>query len=94
LQNVIERAVIVFDTEPFSVDPSWLSFETSPETADPAVFRQSAAQQKEVIEKALAAANGRVSGPTGAAATLGVPASTLESRIRSLKINKYRFKNG
>ena len=50
-------------------------------------------QEKEVIEKALAATGGRVSGPTGAAAQLNMPASTLESKIRSLKINKFRFKS-
>ena len=50
-------------------------------------------EERDVIEKALAAAGGRVSGSSGAAAQLGMPASTLESKIRALKINKYRFKN-
>jgi formate hydrogenlyase transcriptional activator len=54
---------------------------------------RSAAQEKQAIETALAATEGRVSGPSGAATQLGMPASTLESKIRSLKINKYRFKN-
>jgi formate hydrogenlyase transcriptional activator len=49
-------------------------------------------QERETIEKALAATEGRVSGPSGAAAQLGMPASTLESKIRALKINKFRFK--
>ena len=94
LQNVIERSVIVFDKDPFSVDPSWLSLEptASGEGRGPVLKESSAAQQKETIEKALAATGGRVSGPSGAAANLGVPASTLESKIRSLKINKYRFR--
>jgi formate hydrogenlyase transcriptional activator len=52
----------------------------------------SGADEKEVIETALASTGGRISGPSGAAAQLGVPASTLESKIRSLKINKHRFK--
>jgi len=47
---------------------------------------------KELIEAALAQTKGKVSGLSGAAAKLGIPASTLESKIRSLKINKYRFK--
>jgi DNA-binding NtrC family response regulator len=54
--------------------------------------KMSPAQERELIEKALAATEGRVSGPLGAAAQLSMPASTLESKIRSLKINKYRYK--
>jgi PAS domain S-box-containing protein len=84
LQNVIERSVIVFEKDPFSVDPSWLK---PSEAATPGV------DEKKSIEAALAATAGRVSGPSGAAAQLGIPASTLESKIRSLKIDKYRFKN-
>jgi PAS domain S-box-containing protein len=92
LQNVIERSVIVCETDTFSVDPSWLSFETfRPEDSTP-IARKSPAQEKEAIETALAATAGRVSGPAGAAAQLDMPASTLESKIRSLKINKFRFK--
>jgi formate hydrogenlyase transcriptional activator len=94
LQNVIERSVIFCDDEVFSVDPSWLSFESSPHRQAAAApgGRKPAAEEKEVIEAALAATGGRVSGPFGAAEQLGVPASTLESRIRSLKINKFRFR--
>jgi formate hydrogenlyase transcriptional activator len=51
-----------------------------------------AAREKEMIEAALAESNGRVSGPSGAAAKLGVPQSTLDSKIKSLKINKQRFR--
>jgi PAS domain S-box-containing protein len=94
LQNVIERSVIFCDDEVFSVDPSWLSFESSPErqaAAAPSI-RKPAAEEKGVIEAALAATGGRVSGPFGAAEQLGVPASTLESRIRTLRINKFRFR--
>jgi PAS domain S-box-containing protein len=93
LQNVIERSVIFCDAEVFSVDPSWLSFESSfhRQTGAPNV-RKPAAEEKEVIEAALAATGGRVSGPFGAASQLGVPPSTLESRIRSLRINKFRFR--
>jgi DNA-binding NtrC family response regulator len=91
LQNVIERSVILCDTDRFSVDPSWLSVESaSPEENGTA--RKSPAQEREAIEAALAATGGRVSGPLGAAAQLNMPASTLESKIRSLKINKFRFK--
>ena len=93
LQNVVERSVIVCETDMFAVDPSWLSFEPSPPRQDPEpVSRKSPAQEREEIETALAATAGRVSGPSGAAAHLNMPASTLESKIRSLRINKYRFK--
>ena len=94
LQNVIERSVILSDTDSFSVDPSWLSLQSSSSLgAGLPPARKSAAQEREAIEIALAAARGRVSGPSGAASRLGMPASTLESKIRSLKINKYEFKN-
>jgi PAS domain S-box-containing protein len=93
LQNVIERSVIFCESDLFSVDPSWFSFESSPSTAEAGpIAKMSQVQQREAIETALAATAGRVSGPSGAAAHLSVPASTLESKIRALKINKYRFK--
>jgi PAS domain S-box-containing protein len=93
LQNVIERSVIVCETELFSVDPSWLSFQSSSvRQGGGPIARKSASQEREAIETALAASGGRVSGASGAAAQLGMPPSTLESKIRSLKINKFRFK--
>jgi PAS domain S-box-containing protein len=95
LQNVIERSVVVSETEVFSVDQGWLSHGASPprqEDPGKSMGKRSPAEEKETIEAALAEAQGRVSGPWGAAAQLGVPPSTLESRIRTLKINKYRFK--
>jgi PAS domain S-box-containing protein len=92
LQNVIERSVIVCDTPQFSVDPSWVSSDSSAPRHDAGLIpKKSAAQEKEAIEAALAATGGRVSGPQGAAARLLIPASTLESKIRALKINKYRL---
>jgi PAS domain S-box-containing protein len=94
LQNVIERSVIVCDTGLFSVDPSWLSIEVpTPRQSVISIARKPAAQEREAIEMALAASRGRVSGPTGAAALLGVPRQTLESKIASLGINKRKFKS-
>ena len=93
LQNVIERSVIICDTKIFSVDESWLvreSCETQP--ASQPLTDKLVTHEKEMIEAALAESRGRVSGPLGAAARLGIPPSTLESKIRSLKINKHRFK--
>jgi formate hydrogenlyase transcriptional activator len=94
LQNVIERSIIVCDTDVLKVDERWLSREAAL-TPSPghSLGRRLDAEQKQLIEAALAEARGRVSGPSGAAAKLGVPASTLESKIRSLRINKYRFRH-
>ena len=93
---MIERSLIVCDTEDFSVDESWFPRETpSSRTASPRDANKAAAESEErvTIEAALADAKGRVSGPRGAAETLGMPASTLDSKIRSLGINKHRFKS-
>jgi formate hydrogenlyase transcriptional activator len=94
LQNVIERTVILADGEAFSVDEAWLSGnDRLGSQGSPIPTRDSeAAQERERIEAALAASQGTVSGPSGAAARLGIPRQTLESRIRALQINKYRFK--
>jgi PAS domain S-box-containing protein len=94
LQNVIERSVIVCETENFSVDESWLSRQPRA-TGSKSQFELSqklASQEKEMIEAALRESGGRVSGPFGAAAMLGIPGSTLYSKIGSLKIDKKRFK--
>jgi PAS domain S-box-containing protein len=94
LQNVIERSVVLCDTGNLTVDERWLS-EIPVETNDAAIkllARIPASQEKQTIEAALAHSRGRVSGSSGAAAKLGIPPSTLESKIRSLKINKHRFK--
>ena len=94
LQNVIERSVIVCETENFSVDESWLSRQplAHKPKSQPELRQRLAAQEKEMIETALRESAGRVDGPSGAAAKLGIPRSTLESKIRSLRINKNRFR--
>ncbi|HST12328.1 MAG TPA: helix-turn-helix domain-containing protein, partial [Terriglobales bacterium] len=94
LQNVIERSVIVNETKAFSVDESWLSRQAQTDEAPSAwqLSQRLAGQEKEMIEAALREGGGRVSGPTGAANRLGMPGSTLESKIKSLQINKNRFK--
>jgi len=95
LQNVIERSVILCETEIFSIDESWLpqqpllTAEPKPQVELP---RRLLVQEKDMIEAALKESRGRIFGPKGAAAKLGIPRSTLESKIRSLKINKSRFK--
>src|SRR5260221_10043777 len=91
LQNVIERSVIVSDTDEFTVDESWLS-------AGPGIKSRLglsgalAAYEKAIIDDALRASGGRVFGPLGAAARLGIPRSTLNFKIRALNINKSRFR--
>jgi PAS domain S-box-containing protein len=93
LQNIIERSLIVCETDQFTIDKSWLSGGPMPtRSGDQASIETSAPGERDLIEAALAQTKGKVSGLSGAAAKLGIPASTLESKIRSLKINKYRFK--
>jgi transcriptional regulator with GAF, ATPase, and Fis domain len=94
LQNVIERSIIVCETENFSVDESWLS--RRPPATEPRTLglsKKPPSQEKTIIETALSECGGQVSGPAGAAAKLGVAGSTLESKIKLLKINKQRFKS-
>jgi formate hydrogenlyase transcriptional activator len=90
LQNVIERSLIIVDSNEFSVDQNWFSRELQSSSHPQTANRTSTEQGR--IEAALAQAKGKVSGRQGAAALLGMPASTLESRIRSLGINKFQFK--
>src|SRR6202167_3590196 len=94
LQNVIERSVIVSESQTFSVDQSWLPRRPSPAdlATQPNLFNRLPAQEKALIEGALRECGGRVYGPSGAAARLGIPRTTLETKIKSLKINKHRFK--
>src|SRR5882762_7338339 len=93
LQNVIERAVVLCDGDTFSIDETWLK-RTSRQASGPEVpfVATVVAQEKELIEAALAKSNGRIAGPSGAAAKLGIPRQTLESKIRSFGIDKNRFK--
>jgi formate hydrogenlyase transcriptional activator len=93
LQNVIERAVILSEGETFALDEGGLRRELR------AIPRRTGSllsalvkQEKEMIETALAASHGQVSGPSGAATKLGLPSRTLDSKIKRLKINVYRFK--
>jgi len=94
LQNVIERSVILCESDIFSIDESWLPLPL-PATESKCHIelpRRLEAQEKNMIEEALKASRGRVFGPTGAAAKLGIPRSTLESKIKTLTIDKNRCK--
>ncbi|HKB89122.1 MAG TPA: sigma 54-interacting transcriptional regulator, partial [Opitutaceae bacterium] len=93
LQNVIERAVILSEGETFAMDEAWLKRELRATPKRSGTLHGSLLkQEKEMIEAALAASQGRISGPSGAAAKLGLPSRTLDSKIERLKINVYRFK--
>jgi PAS domain S-box-containing protein len=93
LQNIIERSVILSSGEVLSVDELWLSKEASRTTFPAESFKpEEQWNEREIIEAALAETKGRVSGPSGAAAKLGIPPSTLDHRIKALKIDKRRFK--
>jgi len=93
LQNVVERAVILCDSETFSVDETWLQCESRQSTGPTVPLAAKLVEhEKEVIESALAESEGRISGPSGAAAKLGIPRQTLESKIAKLKIDIYQFK--
>jgi PAS domain S-box-containing protein len=96
LQNVVERSVIVSSDDAFSVDAAWLSKDprrvTLPKQPKPADTDEDARRERQIIEEALAGSRGRVSGPNGAAARLRVPPSTLEHRIKKLRIRKSHFK--
>jgi formate hydrogenlyase transcriptional activator len=92
LQNVIERAVVLCDGETFTIDDSWLK--ARPSQGSKRTGRQVttlAEGEKELIEAALAASHGRISGPTGAAAKLDIPRQTLESKIKALHIDKLSY---
>jgi PAS domain S-box-containing protein len=95
LQNVIERSLIVSSGDIFSVDEAWLSKESSQPPSQVQVLRPLEGEsggEREIIEAALAESRGRIAGPSGAAAKLQIPPSTLEYKIKTLKISKNQFK--
>jgi PAS domain S-box-containing protein len=93
LQNVVERSVVLCDTDTLTIDGSWLAVRNSaPSEVARSLASQVHEQERELIERALAEAGGKVSGPLGAATRLGISPSALEYKIRLLKINKHQFK--
>src|SRR5271156_6207217 len=89
LQNVIERAMILSDSDTFFVEGAWLQPEAEPRVGLQPSLRS---QERELIEAALAETHGRISGPDGAARRLGVPRTTLEWKVKSLRINKHQYR--
>ena len=92
LQNVIERAVVLSDGETFSIDESWLRGKPHRRSRLARPVTTLAEGEKELIEAALAASRGRISGPSGAAAKLGIPRQTLESKMQALHIDRHSFR--
>ena len=95
LQNVVERSVILTSGDVLRVDDSWLPKKSSPlpsqvEVSSPLGSERD--EERKIIEAALRESRGRVSGASGAAAKLGIPPSTLEYKIKTLKICKSKFK--
>jgi formate hydrogenlyase transcriptional activator len=92
LQNIVERSMIVCTGDPFTINEAWLSGHLAAAAPAPAMLPATLqGQERKLIEAALARSRGKVAGAKGAAAILGIPASTLESKIRLLKIEKQRF---
>jgi PAS domain S-box-containing protein len=93
LQNVVERAVILSETDTFFVDESWLKLESAESREPRERISTLSDREVETIEAALADCHGRISGPSGAAAKLGIPRTTLESKIKRFGISKYGQKH-
>src|SRR5260370_30855979 len=93
LKNVVERAVILSEGETFFVDEAWLTRATSKlAAASVPLVADLVEHEREMLETALRESKGVIGGSTGAAIKLGIPRQTLESKIRKLGINRYRFK--
>jgi transcriptional regulator with GAF, ATPase, and Fis domain len=92
LQNIVERSVILNSGDTFSIEKAWLASSEPAWQELPGALQDTLQnQEREMIEAALAECNGKVAGPQGAAAKLGIPRSTLDSKIRQLKIRKHKF---
>jgi formate hydrogenlyase transcriptional activator len=93
LQNIVERSVILCTGDTFWIDEAWLSSQAAPRLqSSGALTRNVQNYEKELIEAALAESNGKVAGPNGAAAKLGIPRSTLDLKIKQLEIKKHAFR--
>jgi transcriptional regulator with PAS, ATPase and Fis domain len=93
LQNIIERSVILSTGDTFWIDEGWLSSQGARRLESPTPLTQTLQDhEKDLIEEALAESRGKVAGPNGAAAKLGIPRSTLDLRIKQLNIKKHTFR--
>ena len=92
LQNIVERSVILCNGDTFRVEPAWLSSQGAARAGSGTLTQTLHSYEKEIIEAVLAETNGRVAGANGAAAKLGIPRSTLDTRIKQLNIKKYKYR--
>ena len=93
LQNIIERSVILCPGDTFWVDEGWLSSQDAPRPKSSGLLTETLqSHEKELIEAALAESNGKVAGPNGAAAKLGIPRSTLDLKIKQLNIKRHTIR--
>ena len=91
LQNIVERSVILCSGDTFRIDESWLTSQDARPDSSGVLTESLQNREKELIEAALAESKGRIAGPNGAAAKLGIPRSTLDFRIKRLKIETRKF---
>ena len=92
LQNIVEKSVILCSSDTFWIEKAWLVCEQALRQELPAALPNTLQnQEKEIIEAALTESKGKVAGPDGAAAKLGIPRSTLDSKIKLLNIKKRKF---
>jgi DNA-binding NtrC family response regulator len=92
LQNIVERSVILCSDNTFRIEKAWLESSQSPRQELSGPLRETLVnQEKEMIEAALTESKGKVAGPEGAAAKLGIPSTTLDSKIKQHRIRKHRF---
>jgi transcriptional regulator with GAF, ATPase, and Fis domain len=92
LQNIVERSVILCSGDTFSVEQAWLSSQVVDRPGPAALTDALQSYEKDIIERALADSNGKVAGPLGAAAKLGIPRTTLVARIKQLNIKRYTIR--
>ena len=93
LQNIVERSVILCAGDTFWIDEAWLSSQNAPPLESSGPLKQNVQNyEKELIEAALAKSEGKVAGPNGAAAKLGIPRSTLDLKIKQLNIKKHTIR--
>ena len=93
LQNIVERSVILRTGDTFWIDEAWLSSQNVSRAGSSGRLPQNLQNyEKGLIEAALTESKGKVAGPNGAAAKLGIPRSTLDLKIKQLNIKKYSFR--
>jgi formate hydrogenlyase transcriptional activator len=92
LQNVVEHSAILCDDPVLKISAELIVERQPGQVTSSRLEATLNKSEQHLIEKALEETEGRVAGPSGAATRLGVPASTLESKIKRYKIDKFRYR--